>query len=136
MNRTVTRDLDVPASAVIATLHDLERLGAWMSGLLDHRVEPRPDGTADVVLRLRAPRTLDLRLEVTRLPEGLHYALVEGDPTNAEGRLVVTSTGTGCRVVWTHELAFPVAVPGLLVRELDDEVLPRWLSALGKASSE
>ena len=131
MRRSLSRVLDVPASQVIEALHDLDHADRWVGGLIEHRAEHRPDGTTDLVLKLRAPRTLSLRLEVTRLPDGLKYALVEGDAAAAEGQLTVLPDGGGARVTWDYEVAVPVAVPRVLVRELDNEVLPRWLSNLG-----
>lgn len=135
MKHRLARDLGAPVASVVAALHDLGRVDAWVGGLLEHRAEPQPDGTTDLSLRIRGPRTLTLRLSIERLPDGLRYALVEGDVSAAEGRIAVTATDTGSRVAWDHEVAFPVAVPRLLLHELDDRVFPEWIDRLGHVAS-
>jgi len=107
----------------------------WIPGLVSLDVDPQPDDHTDVALTLRAPRQLRIRLAVEPTPTGLRLALVEGDVSTASGELDVSGKGRASRLALDLDLEFPVRVPGALLRELEEETLPRWLAALAEALS-
>ncbi|MBW2255304.1 MAG: SRPBCC family protein [Deltaproteobacteria bacterium] len=107
----------------------------WIPGLVDLEVDPQPDGHTDIVMALQAPRQLQLRIAVEPTDTGFRFALVEGDVSTASGELTVSGKGRKSRLVLELELEFPVRIPGALLRELEEETLPRWLAALADSVS-
>ncbi|MFT4626646.1 MAG: hypothetical protein ACI8PZ_005323 [Myxococcota bacterium] len=83
---------------------------------------------------LRGPVPVRLHLQVERLEQGLVFMLVEGDLTDARGRVTVVQSEGGATVTWDLSLSSPVPVPAPLWLELEREVLPRWISALAQAA--
>jgi len=127
---TNRRDVAATAERVRGALQDLAGWSAWLPGCLSAIDDPQPDGTRDVTLRLRAPRTLALRISVEMTEEGIRYALIEGDVSAASGTVAIAAKGEGAEITWEQEIAFSTPVPRPLLRELEDEVVPRWLAAL------
>lgn len=129
MRQRCRREAPLPAATVIAALHDVAAWTARLPGAATAEVAPAPGGV-ELTLRLRALRELRLRLLVTREPDGLRYQLVEGDVDELEGTVRIEPTADGCALVWDQTVRSPVAVPGALARELEAEVMPRWIAAL------
>jgi hypothetical protein len=107
----------------------------WIPGVVDLEVEPQPDGHTDIVMALRAPRELRMRIAMEPTDTGFRFALVEGDVSAASGELTVSGKGKQSRLVLDLELEFPVRVPGALLRQLEEETVPRWLAALADSVS-
>lgn len=87
-------------------------------------------------LRFDAPVPVAVRVQVDEQPDGVSLSLVEGDLAELSGQLhVKPADGGGSEVRLELDLAFPVVVPGTLLRELDGRVFPGWLAALVAAES-
>ena len=91
---------------------------------------PTSDGC---MVRFERPVPVSLRVEVRATDSGIALRLVEGDLTELRGTIDVVEDEAGCRVSATIDLGFRVGVPGTLLRELDQRVLPAWLQAVAQA---
>lgn len=95
---------------------------AALPGVVHHEVEPQPDGAIDLILHVATPRQVRLRLALRALADGYAFSLIEGDVAEVRGSLTASDT----QVCLDVDLRFTVTVPGALLRELQQCVLPRW----------
>ncbi len=133
-----------PMPWVLAVLHDVEGWARWVPGLARVvRGETVYEGGSERPVRvevegtLRTPRDLRVRVAVDLQADGLMLTLVEGDVSALTGELTVrpdADLATGCVVGWSIRVAIPFPLPGALERELEREVLPRWVAAITGAA--
>ena len=109
-----------------ARLRDVSQW-SWVSA---DQIAPAPGGCT---LGFDGPVPVRIRIEVDPTEDGARLRLVEGDLADLTGEISVTATESGCRVRVTLDLAFGVSVPGTLLRQLDQRLLPAWSQALADA---
>ena len=107
------------ASAVVALLHRPAQWH-WLGGALE------PVSSDELVVSFETPRPVWLHLKMSHRTDGVDIALVQGDVTHLQGAVVVAD---GC-VRADLDVVFASTIPGVLLTELQSEVLPRWLQGL------
>ena len=114
---------------MLEILRDLEAWGTWLPGVRHCEVVAHTNSVV-VELDFVAPRTLLVRLDVKERVDGITFRLVEGDLASLSGEVAVSAIKGGCAVVCSLQAAFPTSVPGVLLAELEREVVPSWCNAL------
>lgn len=104
-----------PEQDVLDTVRDCARWVDWVPGL---SASERVRGAVE--LRFAGPRPFQVVIEVTPLPDGVRWAMREGDLQGCRGEARIVE-GTLCIGM---ELEFPIVVPGTLWQALELEWLP------------
>ena len=99
-----------------------EHVDCWVGG----HVRPRPDGCE---IRFSSPVSFAIRVELRTVDGGVLIRLMEGKLKELEGSLLVEPHEDGAAVGASLDVAFPMPVPGTLMRELEHTWL-RWLQRL------
>jgi hypothetical protein len=120
---------------VIEVLRDLDGWHRWLPGALEAEVVVHTNAVV-VELSFVAPQPLTISVDVTDVPDGIRYRMVEGDLSTLEGEVRVSEHRDGCTVTWSLTVEFPVYVPGPLLAELEREILPDWSRSLLKAARQ
>jgi len=117
-------------TSVVDVLHAAEEWSTWAPAIATVEVNGQ-----EVQLLTHGPRPLSLTLNLTRRSDGIAVLLVEGDASALECDVSVVETDGGCEVLTVLRVEFPTTVPGSLVTELRDELVPRWIAALAVAAA-
>jgi hypothetical protein len=123
------RTVQAPVEQVRAALREPQRWPSWVPGLSEVVAVPKGGGRHEVEIRLRGPRPFRARLEVAPFEEGVRFDLIEGDASALRGEIRADGAADGCVAAAEVDVAFPLAIPGALMAELE-LVLPRWLAQL------
>ncbi len=118
---------------VVEVLQDLAGWERWLPGVRESEVVAHTNAVV-VALSFVAPRPLLVGIDVTELPDGISFRMVEGDLLSLEGQVTVGEHRDGCVVTWSLSLEFVTTVPGPILSELDRQVLPAWSAALFRAA--
>ena len=128
MIHSVCRPIAADRSEVLALLQDPGRWACWLDGV---DVVAEPTG---VRLEVGGPRPFAVFLSVQSCDGGVAFELVEGEISGLDGRVVLEVREGVEMVCWEQELQVPIPLPPPLAREIEDEVIGRWLARLDQVA--
>ena len=126
-----TATLPQSPATVRAALHDVAGWGQWAPGLASLAVLVESEDRAEVAAEVAGPPRTRVRIDVQKRDDGLAFGLIEGDVSMLSGMVHATEHAEGTTLAWAVEVRLLVVLPGTLQAELAQEVLPRWVHALG-----
>lgn len=113
------------ADEALARLRDAPGWSAWVPGLLESEMH-----RGAVRLQFGGPRPFELAVEVTPLPDGVRWAMQEGELQECRGEARVEDGW----VVIQLSVEFPIVVPGLLRQSVEKEWVPALAGAVNSPS--
>jgi len=117
----------------LGVLQNLEEWSSWLPGAVASEVVNHTNAVV-VELVFSTPYPIAVSVDVTDHEDGVRFRMVEGDLAAVDGEVSVTDHEDGCSVRWRMSLAFPRAIPGSLLAELEREIIPAWCQALLRAA--
>ena len=87
-----------------------------------------------VIFALATANTFAVFLSVQSCDGGVAFELVEGEISGLDGRVVLEVREGVEMVCWEQELQVPIPLPPPLAREIEDEVIGRWLARLDQVA--